>query len=161
MHPRWSHQGGASARWRRAAIGAAVLAAAALSLAVGTAPASAAGRYTVTATIPVGSEPNAVAVYPAIHTAYVANFGADTVSVIDAGTNAVTTTISVGNRPADVAVDPAAGTVYEERDHDSVRASYPGNAASSHHQRVQSGPGVSQPAPAPGPDIGRHETRYR
>src|SRR6476620_8453825 len=86
-------RGGAPARWRGAAA-AAVVAAAALSLAAGAVPASA-GGYTVTATIPVGSSPRAVAVDPATHTAYVTNTGDGTVSVIDAATNAVTATIPV------------------------------------------------------------------
>ena len=49
-------------------------------------PASAAGEYTVTATIGVGSRPDGVAVDPATHTVYVANFNDGTVSVIDAAT---------------------------------------------------------------------------
>ena len=67
MRVRRDHHAGAgqrgrtSARWR----GAVVVAAAALSLAVGAVPASAAGGYTVTATIPVGSHPDGVAVDPA------------------------------------------------------------------------------------------------
>jgi YVTN family beta-propeller protein len=68
----------------------------------------------VTATIPVGEEPLAVAVDPATHTAYVANAGFDqaSVSVIDEATNTVTATIPVGAGPWLVAVDPAARTVY-------------------------------------------------
>ena len=95
---------------------AAVVAAAALSLAAGAVPASAAGGYTVTATIPVGSYPLAVAVDPSTHTAYVTNAHDDTVSVIDAATRAVTATIPVGSFPYGVAVDPAAGTVYVAND---------------------------------------------
>ena len=106
------HRGGAPARWRGAAVAAAVVAAAALSLAAGAVPASAAGGYTVTATIPVGSYPLAVAADPAAHTAYVTNAHDGTVSVIDAATLAVTATIPVGSFPYGVAVDPAAGTVY-------------------------------------------------
>ena len=64
------HRGGAPARWR---VAAAVVAAAALSQAAGAVPASAAGGYTVTATIPVGSYPLAVAVDPAARTVYVTN----------------------------------------------------------------------------------------
>ena len=114
MRARWDHHAGAghrgrtSARWR----GAVVVAAAALSLAVGAVPASAAGGYTVTATIPVGSGPDGVAVDPAAGTVYVTNYGDGTVSVIDAATNTVTATIPVGSGPDGVAVDPAAGTVY-------------------------------------------------
>jgi YVTN family beta-propeller protein len=100
-------RGSTSARWR----GAAVVAAAALSLAAGAVPASA-GGYIVTATIPVGTEPFAVAVDPATHTAYVANGSNGTVSVIDEATNAVTATIAVGSDPVGVAVDPAIHTAY-------------------------------------------------
>jgi YVTN family beta-propeller protein len=116
MRARWGHhagaghRGGTSARWR----GAAVVAAAALSLAAGGAvPAAAAvGGYTVTATIPVGSFPEGVAVDPATHTAYVANSGAATVSVIDAATSTVTATIPVGTHPHGVGADPVTHTAY-------------------------------------------------
>ena len=69
-HAGAGHRGRTSARWRGAA---AVVAAAALSLAAGAVPASAAGGYTVTATIPVGSDPVGVAVDPAAGTVYVTN----------------------------------------------------------------------------------------
>ena len=107
-HSGAGHRGRTSARWRSAV----VVGAAALSLAAGAVPASAAGGYTVTATIPVGSGPFAVTVDPATHTAYVTNANDGTVSVIDAATRAVTATIPVGSYPYGVAVDPAAGTVY-------------------------------------------------
>ena len=77
MHAPPDHQadagprGRAAARWRAAAV---VTAAAALSLAVSTVPASAAGGHTVTATIPVGTSPDAVAADPAARTVYVANY---------------------------------------------------------------------------------------
>jgi YVTN family beta-propeller protein len=103
---------GGTVRWRRVVI---ITVAAALPLTVVAAaaqPASAAGGYTVTATIGVGSDPDGVAVDSAAGTVYVANSGAGTVSVIDAATNAVTATIGVGSDPKGVAVDPAAGTVY-------------------------------------------------
>jgi YVTN family beta-propeller protein len=108
MHAPPDHHAGARqrgrtpARWRAAA----VTAAAALSLAAGTLPASAAGGYTVTATIPVGSSPDAVAADPAAGTIYVANVGDNTVSVIDAATGTVTATIGVGSSPDGVAVTP-------------------------------------------------------
>jgi YVTN family beta-propeller protein len=98
------HRGGVPARWRGAAVGATVIAAAALALAAGAVPASAAGGYTVTATIAVGSYPQGVAVDPAAGTAYVTN-GGGTVSVIDAATSAVTATLTVGTDP-DAVVDP-------------------------------------------------------
>ena len=66
----------------------------------------------VTATIPVGTSPDGVAVDPVARTVYVANAGAGTVSVIDAATHAVTATIPVGTSPDGVAVDPVARTVY-------------------------------------------------
>jgi YVTN family beta-propeller protein len=114
MHAPPDHHAGARqrgripARWRAAA----VTAAAALSLAVGTVPASAAGSYTVTATIPVGSSPDAVAADPAAGTIYVANFVDNTVSVIDAATGTVTATIGVGSSPEGVAVTPFTHTAY-------------------------------------------------
>ena len=68
---------------------------------------------TVIATIPVGTNPDAVAVDPATHTVYAANAGDGTVSVIDESTNQVTgTPIRVGANPDAVAVDPATHTVY-------------------------------------------------
>jgi YVTN family beta-propeller protein len=103
---------GGTVRWRRAVV---MIVAAAMPLtvvAVTAVPASAAGGYTVTATIPVGSGPNGVAMDPAAGTVYVANATSGTVSVIDGATDAVTATIPVGSGPSGVAVDPAAGTVY-------------------------------------------------
>ena len=107
-HASAGQRGRTSARWR----GAVVVAAAALSLTVGAVPASAAGGYTVTATIPVGSYPYVVAVDPATGTVYVTNIAADTVSVIEAATHAITATIPVGRQPFGVAVDPVTRTVY-------------------------------------------------
>ena len=69
-HAGTGHRGGACGRWRAAA---AVLAAAALSLAAGAVPALAAGGYTVTGTIPVGFRPYGVAADPAAGTVYVTN----------------------------------------------------------------------------------------
>jgi YVTN family beta-propeller protein len=80
--------------------------------AVAAVPASAAGGYTVTATIPVGSDPGAVAVDSAAGNVYVANNGAGPVSVIDEATNAVTDTVPVGSASDGVAVDPATHTAY-------------------------------------------------
>ena len=90
-------------RLRRAG---AVAAALALPLAVAAAvagPAVAAARYTVTATIPVGSYPLGVAANPHTGTVYVANVGSDTVSVISGPTDTVTATIPVGGGPRGVA----------------------------------------------------------
>ena len=115
-HAGAGQRGSTSARWR----GAVVVAAVALSLAAGAVPASALGGYTVTATIPVGTGPTAVAVDPAAGTVYVANFDDSTVSVIDEATGAVTATIRVGSFPNAVAVDPAAGTVYVTNQNDGT-----------------------------------------
>jgi YVTN family beta-propeller protein len=108
-HGRTGRRGRTSARWRGAGV---VVAAAALSLTVGAVPASAAGGYTVTATIAVGSFPSGVAVDSAVGTVYVVNSGGGSVSVIDEATGTVTATIAVGIAPTGIAVDPAAGTVY-------------------------------------------------
>ena len=94
-HAGTGDRGGASAGWRGAAVAAAMVAAAALSLTADAAPASAAGGYGVTATIPVGDQPTAVAVDPATHAACVVNSGDSTVSVIDEATNDVTAAIPV------------------------------------------------------------------
>jgi len=67
---------------------------------------------TVTATIPVGHRPVAVAVDPATRTAYVANAGDGTVSVIDEASRTLTATIPVGGDPDGVAVDLATRTAY-------------------------------------------------
>jgi YVTN family beta-propeller protein len=66
----------------------------------------------VTATIGVGSLPQAVAVDPSTHTAYVANYGDSTVSVINEATNTVTATLTGFNSPDGVAVDPTTDTAY-------------------------------------------------
>src|ERR1700730_5469511 len=65
----------------------------------------------VTATIPVGNYPDAVAVSPNGAHAYVTN-GDHTVSVIDTATNTVTATIPVGNYPDAVAVSPDSANAY-------------------------------------------------
>ena len=109
QHASAGHRGRTSVHWRGAAF---VVAAAALSLTAGAVPASAAGGYTVTATIAVGTFPSGVAVDSAAGTVYVVNSGGGTVSVIDEATGTVTATIPVGIAPTGVAVDPTAGTVY-------------------------------------------------
>jgi YVTN family beta-propeller protein len=108
-HASAGHRGGTSVRWRGAAV---VVGAAALSLTAGAMPAWAAGGYSVTATIAVGSFPSGVAVDSAAGTAYVVNSGGGSVSVIDEATGAVTATVNVGIAPTGVAVDPAVGSVY-------------------------------------------------
>ncbi|MFF3159277.1 putative Ig domain-containing protein, partial [Streptomyces sp. NPDC057910] len=81
------------------------------------------GSNTVTATVPVGTTPQGVAVTPDGTHAYVTNNGSNNVSVIDTGSNTVTATVPVISLPAGVAVTsprvvaptisgtPAAGTV--------------------------------------------------
>jgi len=65
----------------------------------------------VTATIPLGSGSDAVAVDPATRTAYVANFSG-TVSVINEATGTVIATVPVGADPLGVAVEPSTHTAY-------------------------------------------------
>jgi YVTN family beta-propeller protein len=67
---------------------------------------------TVIATIPVGSDPFAVAVNPAGTMAYVPGEGSNTVSVIDTATATVTATIPVGNGPRAVAFTPDGTAAY-------------------------------------------------
>jgi YVTN family beta-propeller protein len=66
---------------------------------------------TVTATIPVGSGPYAVAVSPNGNLAYVTN-GFNTLLAIDTTANAVTETVPVGNGAVVVAVSPDGSRVY-------------------------------------------------
>lgn len=75
------------------------------------APADAAGTYTVTNLIGVGSDPRGVAVDPSTHTTYVVNHGSSSVSVIDA-TNSVVATVPVGTNSYDLAVDSSSHAVY-------------------------------------------------
>ena len=119
-HAAARHRGRIPTRWRAAVAVVAAVAVAALSLAVGAVPASAAGGYTVTATITVGGEPIAVAADPAAGTVYVADYASNTVSVIDAATSTVTATIHVDSGPVGVAADPVTGTVYATNPGDST-----------------------------------------
>jgi YVTN family beta-propeller protein len=66
----------------------------------------------VVTSIPVGDDPDGVAVTPDGTQVYVANFLSDNVSVIDAGTNRVTKTIDVGSGPVGVAVRPDGALAY-------------------------------------------------
>jgi YVTN family beta-propeller protein len=75
-------------------------------------PASAAPTYTVTATVPVGNEPEGVGVDAATDTIYVANTEGSTVSVIDGATNTVTATVPVGSFPVGVGVDAVTHSAY-------------------------------------------------
>ncbi len=67
---------------------------------------------TVTATVPVGSRPVAVAVTPDGSRIYVANFGDGTVSIIDAATNTVIATVVVGSEPISIAINPNGSKLY-------------------------------------------------
>ena len=67
---------------------------------------------TVTATIPVGSQPYHAAVTPDGSQVFVANQGDGTVSVISTATDAVTATISVPAGVKSVAIDPAGQYAY-------------------------------------------------
>ncbi|BDE11895.1 MULTISPECIES: serine/threonine-protein kinase [Mycobacterium] len=60
----------------------------------------------IAATIGVGARPEAVAVDPANHTVYTANYGDSTMSIIDAASHTLTATVPVGKGPVWVAVDP-------------------------------------------------------
>ena len=59
----------------------------------------------VTATVPTGNAPSAVAVNPVTNRVYVANSSSKDVTVIDGSTNG-TTTVPVGSDPGAVAVNP-------------------------------------------------------
>ncbi|MBI1817230.1 MAG: beta-propeller fold lactonase family protein [Deltaproteobacteria bacterium] len=61
---------------------------------------------TIVATIPVGSNPDGIAISPDGTTAYVANFRSDSVSVVDTRTNTVTATIAVATGPVGLAIAP-------------------------------------------------------
>ena len=67
---------------------------------------------TVTATIPVGAQPFAVAVPQHGSRAYVGNQGDDTVSVIDTAKNTVIATIPIGGNPVGVVVTPDGSKAY-------------------------------------------------
>ena len=78
--------------------------------------ASASSGYGVVATIPVGTQPNGIAVDPATGMVYVGNEGSNSVSAIDASTNTVTSTYTGILSPDAVAVDPTTDTVYTASD---------------------------------------------
>jgi YVTN family beta-propeller protein len=77
---------------------------------------------TVKATIPVGNNPQRIALDPSLNRAYVTNFGVDgftnsgtpgsSVSVIDTTTNTVVNTIPGLSNPRGLAVDPTTNLVY-------------------------------------------------
>ena len=69
---------------------------------------------TVTATIPVGTDPIAAAVDDSTDSVYVANHGSDSVSVIDGTSNSVTATVDTGSNssPYAIALDASSNTVF-------------------------------------------------
>lgn len=79
------------------------------------------GPTPVSATIPVGGDPQGVGVNLSTNRIYVANLGDDTVSVIDGVSNAVIATIPVGDKPFAIGVNSTNGRVYvTNRDDDTV-----------------------------------------
>ncbi len=75
-------------------------------------PAGVALGQTVIATIPVGNNPQSVAVNALTNRIYVANRDSNDVSVIDGNSNTIVATIPVGSNPAGVDVDPSTNLVY-------------------------------------------------
>ncbi|OBK37026.1 hypothetical protein A5658_05055 [Mycobacterium sp. 1245111.1] len=82
------------------------------------APAASTVFARIGATIPVGKHPEGVAVDPALHRAYTADYGDNAVSVIDTATHTVAAKIPVGRGPIGIAVDPVAHTVYTANNRD-------------------------------------------
>jgi YVTN family beta-propeller protein len=64
------------------------------------------------APVPVGQNPNGVAVSPDGTKVYVANSGDNTVSIIDATTNTPPVTVAVGHQPEGISVSPDGTKVY-------------------------------------------------
>lgn len=67
---------------------------------------------TVVATVPVGANPEGVAVSPDGSQAWTANNSSSTVSVIDTATNTVVSTIAVGRLPGPVSFAPDGAHAY-------------------------------------------------
>jgi YVTN family beta-propeller protein len=67
---------------------------------------------TLIATVPVGSQPWAIAVNPTTNLVYVANASSASVSVIDGTTNTVTATVPVDVAPWAIAVNPVTNKIY-------------------------------------------------
>ena len=65
----------------------------------------------VAATLPVGSQPKAMAINPVANKIYAANFAAGTVTVIDGATHGMAT-VTVGSQPAAVAVNSTTNKIY-------------------------------------------------
>ncbi len=75
---------------------------------------------TVTATVPVGTSPVAVAVNSVTNKIYVANSGSKNVTVIDGATNS-TSTVAAGLRPVGIAVNPVTNKIYVTNSGDWLR----------------------------------------
>ncbi|MCK6555109.1 right-handed parallel beta-helix repeat-containing protein [Candidatus Binatia bacterium] len=71
-----------------------------------------AGTNTVTATIPVGTDPDGIAATPDGRTVFVSNFVSDDVSRIDTASDTVIGTIPVGTGPVGIAVSPDGTRLY-------------------------------------------------
>ena len=79
-------------------------------------PTAPAAADTIEATVPAGTNPEAVAVNSATDTIYVANQGGNNVTVIDGATNTVTATVPVGTDPGAVAINQATDKIYVVND---------------------------------------------
>jgi YVTN family beta-propeller protein len=75
---------------------------------------------TVVNTVPVGNDPEGVAITPTGTLVYVTNYSSGTVSVINTYTNTVVATVTVkkGCEPADVAITPDSGYYVADYDYD-------------------------------------------
>jgi YVTN family beta-propeller protein len=67
---------------------------------------------TISATIPVGSTPDGIAITPNRAFLYVVDLGANSVSVVSTATNTVTATVPVGTLPFKVAINPNGAFAY-------------------------------------------------
>ncbi len=92
----------------------------AMALAAAWSAAPALGQ-SVVATVPVGSDPRAIAVDPSTNHIYVANESSDSVTVVDGATHA-TSTVPVGRRPQYMALNPTTAKVYVSSGADSTLA---------------------------------------
>jgi YVTN family beta-propeller protein len=73
---------------------------------------SVSSKYGVTATVPVGNTPTAVAVDPVSHKVYAANDVDSSVTVINGATDKVLRTVVIGNSPQDIAIDAKTGLAW-------------------------------------------------
>jgi YVTN family beta-propeller protein len=70
------------------------------------------GTNAVTATVPAGSNPYAVAVNPVTNQIYAANYNSKNVTVINGASNTVAATVAAGTNPQAVAVNPVTNEIY-------------------------------------------------